>query len=109
MKKPDAKKHIRLTKIKASENPEYPTPHWNAYKCGIVNEFTSIPIDYWVEGYLINPLKVGEPAMIQRTVRNGVEVSGFMTTSEIIEINGDIFETLNSIYKIEYLEEKSAK
>jgi hypothetical protein len=104
MKKPDAKKHIRLTKIKASENPEYATPHWNSYKQGVVNKGTSIPIDYWVEGFLINPLKVGESAMIQRTVRNGVEVSGFMTTSEIIEINGDIFETLNSIYKIEYLD-----
>lgn len=103
------KQYIRLTKIKASENPEYTTPHWNAYQHGVVNKGTSIPTDYWVEGYLINPLKIGESVMIQRIIRNGEEVSGFMTTSEIIEINGDIFETLNSIYKIEYLKEKSVK
>ena len=109
MKQYVGKQYVRLTKIKASENPEYRTPEWNDYKQGIVNEFVSIPADYWVEGYLIKPIEVGEHALIDRRIRNGEEVSGFMTTSKILEINGDIFETLNSIYKIEYLEEKSAK
>ena len=59
----------RLTKIKASENPEYATPHWNAYKHGVVNKGTSIPVDYWVEGYLIRPIKVGEYAAIDRRIR----------------------------------------
>lgn len=103
------KQYVRLTKIKASKNPEYATPHWNTYKHGALNKGTSIPIDYWVEGYLVSPIKVGEYAAIDRRVRNGEEVSGFMTTSQIIEINGDIFETINSIYKIEFLEEKSTK
>lgn len=101
------KQHVRLTKIKASENPEFPTPYWNAYKHGVVNKKTSIPIDYWVEGYLVDPIKVGESAVINRTVRNGEKAYGLMCTSKILEINGDIFETLNSIYKIEYLEEES--
>lgn len=103
------KQYVRLTKIKASENPEYATPHWNAYKHGVLNKNTSIPVDYWVEGYLVRPIEVGGYAAIDRRIRNGEEVSGFMTTSQILEVNGDIFETLNSIYKIEYLEEKSAK
>jgi hypothetical protein len=98
------KQRIKLTKIKASENPEYRTPHWNGYKHGVVNKDTSIPIDYWVEGYLINLLKIGESALIERTIRNGEKVYGFMSTSKIIKINGDVFETLNSFYKIEYLD-----
>jgi hypothetical protein len=101
------KQYVRLTKIKASENPEYATPHWNAYKHGFLNKATSIPVDYWVEGYLIKPIKVGEYAAIDRRIRNGEEVSGFMTTSRILEINGDIFETLNSIYKIEYIKHEN--
>jgi hypothetical protein len=101
------KQYVRLTKIKASENPEYETPHWNAYKHGVVNKGTSIPVDYWVEGYLIRPIKVGEYAAIDRRIRNGEEVSGFMTTSQILEINGDIFQTLNSIYKIEYIKNEN--
>lgn len=103
------KKYVRLTKIKASENPEYATPHWNSYKHGVINKATSIPVDYWVEGYLVEPIKVGEYAVIERVIRNGERVSGFMTTSRILEVNGDIFETLNSIYKIEYLEEEPTK
>ena len=77
------KQYIRLTKIKASENPEYRTPEWNDYKQGIVNEFVSIPADYWVEGYLIEPIEVGGYAVVDRRIRNGEEVSGFMTTSQI--------------------------
>jgi len=101
------KQYVRLTKIKASENPEYETPQWNAYKHGVVNKGTSIPVDYWVEGYLIRPIKVGEYAAIDRRIRNGKEVFGFMTTSQILEINGDIFQTLNSIYKIEYIKDEN--
>lgn len=103
------KPYIKLTKIKASDNPEYPTPHWNAYKHGGVNKGTSIPVDYWVEGYLIKPIEVGQSVAIDRTVRNGEKISGIMVTSKIIEINGDILQTLNSIYKIEYLKQKSSK
>lgn len=103
------KTFVKLTKIKASENAEYRTPDWNDYKQGMLNEATSIPIDYWVMGYLIKPIKVGESILLERTIRNGEKISGFMSTSKVIEINGDIFETLNSIYKIEYLYENSSK
>ena len=103
------KKYIRLTKIKPAENASYPTPDWDNYEHGDLNRNSSLPVDYWVEGYLINPPKIGESVKIEREIRNGEKVYGFMVTSPVTKIDGDFFETLNSIYKIEYLKEKSAK
>jgi hypothetical protein len=100
-------KKVKISKLKAGENPEYPTSDKNNFKYGEDNEGFSLPIDYYVTGTLLYDLKVGKPAHILRENRNGVEALGVFQTSIINTIekvdNGLIFYTLNSIYRLEWL------
>jgi len=105
------KKLVKITKISASEKPEYATPNWKDYELGKINGNMSIPTDYFLEGYLLKEIKIGEPVMVERISRNGQKIGGFFTTSTVLEFSWQekmdyefgIFKTLNSIYKLEYI------
>ena len=92
---------VRITKIKSSENPEYPSKSLQDHEHGEVNHGFSLPIEYYVEGTMENPPVVGKSFTMFRSSRNGVKVSGVFTTSEVTKVTDDGFETLNSIYKIQ--------
>ncbi len=94
---------VKLTKFAVSNNPLVPTPPMEGYVCGADNGDVSLPIDYWVEGYLMDDIKVGDSIKLNRTCRNGINIPGMMLTSIVTKIEGDIIETNNSKYKLETL------
>jgi hypothetical protein len=80
----------------------------NTYAMGEINHGVSLPIDYVLEGYEINPPVVGEQYRVFRTIRNGVNMPGVFESTTCTEVFGTaeqgliLFSTLNSTYKIEY-------
>jgi hypothetical protein len=97
------KKLIRLRKIDAVKYAAYRTPSKKEYNYGNYNEGISLPIDYWVEGYLLAEPTVGKTVVVDRVSRNGEKVSGMMVTSTVTEVFEGGFKTLNSVYKIDYI------
>lgn len=95
--------YIRFTKLSAADKAKYPTAKEGEYKYGEVNKNVSPPVDYWVEGYLIRNILIGESVLIDRRVRNGVKVAGLFQSSTVKSIEGNLIKTNNSVYKIEYL------
>ena len=95
---------VKITKIDIVELPKYPTPDKKDYEAGKINEGVSIPVDYWIIGELSFPIKVNSPIIALRSERNGVKCAGLFKTSTVVKLEGDIAETFNSKYKIEYLD-----
>ena len=65
-------------------------------------EGKSIPVDYWLEGDLIYPIRVGERVQVNRTTRNGVECTGFFISSPVTLIVESTFYTANSVYDFSF-------
>ena len=63
----------------------------------------SIPIEYNLEGYLLDEIEVGKNVFIDRTKRNGVDVRGVFTTSRVTEVGENYFKTQNSLYSYKFL------
>jgi hypothetical protein len=91
---------IRLTKIAATSCPHTPSASPENYLYGSEN-LLSPPIDYWLEGFLFAPPKVGETLKVDRRIRNGVVARGFFESSPITAVDGNRVTTMNSIYFIE--------
>lgn len=107
------KKLVKITKIKAHEDAEYRTPDWNEYEVGEINKDVSLPVDYYLEGYLLEEIKIGNPVLVERISRNGEKIGGFFSTSFVREISHQenknqeggywFFKTLNSVYRMDYI------
>lgn len=67
------------------------------------NCYSSIPIEYNVEGYLLYEIEVGKNVFIDRLKRNGVDVRGVFTTSRVTEVGDKYFKTQNSLYSYKFL------
>lgn len=63
----------------------------------------SIPIDYWLTGEMLRPIKVGESVVVQRDTRNGVPMAGTFITSAVVSFDDKSFRTMNSIYEYSVL------
>lgn len=96
-------KKVKITKIGKAENALYDSALMQDYEAGKDNGDVSLPIEYYLEGYMLKPPTVGESLVVNRTSRNGIEIAGIFTTSEITEITEYGFKTSNSIYKLEYI------
>jgi len=96
---------VKITKIDKAELPKYPTPDKKDYEAGQENYGVSIPIDYWIIGELSYPIEENKSIRALRTERNGVKCAGLFHTSKVIKLEGNIAETENSKYQIEYLED----
>lgn len=96
-------KYVRLRKISAVADSEFPTPSFEEYETGKLNNNLSIPNDYWLEGWLIKEPVLGSYVVVAREIRNGVKFGGIFQSSMITQITDDGFKTLNSIYKLEYI------
>jgi len=94
-------KKIKLSKVSAVKQPVVPTPDSKDYIFGTINDNVSLPLDYWVEGYLMNEVVLGQAVLVNRTNRNGVECSGVLQTSEVTKITKKGFNTQNSVYVLE--------
>jgi len=97
------RKYVKISKLSASDNPEFPTPNFENYEAGKCNGNVSIPINYWLEGYLISEPEVGKPVVVDREVRCGVKMGGIFTSSVVTEVTDTGFKTLNSVYNLEYI------
>jgi len=97
------KKLVKITKIRASEYPEYATPNWQDYEVGKINGNMSLPIDYYLEGYLLKDIELNQSVLVERISRNGEKIGGFFSTSLVTEIFEGGFKTLNSVYKMDYI------
>lgn len=69
------------------------------------NENFSLPIEYWIEGTLINPIEVGNPVCIQRDNRNGIKIDGYFTSTNVTEVTTNQFKTQNSVYNYYFINE----
>ena len=67
------------------------------------DNYSSIPIEYNLEGILPFPIQVGESVTVQRTKRNGVEAYGVFSTSRVTEVGDNYFKTQNSVYSYKFL------
>ena len=73
------------------------------YAYGAINSDVSVPIDYWLIGWLVLPPQVGEPLRILRIVRDGIIFPGHFVSTLVMEIYGHEIHTMNSIYRLEEL------
>lgn len=96
-------KYIRLTKYAAVENPVHPSANMDTYEMGVINSSVSLPIEYWLEGYLPNLIEVGKKVLVYRRVRNGVKTDGEFISTPVKEITPEGFNTQSSKYKLEVL------
>lgn len=96
-------KKVKISKIAHLEDAIHDAPPIHDYVAGEDNGNVSLPIEYWLEGFMNEEPVVGKPLVVSRTNRNGVEIGGLFTTSTITEIIEDGFKTLNSVYRVEYI------
>ena len=104
----------KITKLKAVENPlvETAITH-DQYRDSIVSglfkindEHLSPNVDYWIVGELLTKPTVGERLQVDRWMRNGQLIRGLFTTTTITKITDDGFETQNSVYKLEEVDDE---
>lgn len=67
------------------------------------DNYSSIPIEYNVEGYLLYEIEVGKNVFVDRIKRNGEEIRGMFTTSRVTEVGDKYFKTQNSVYSYKFL------
>jgi hypothetical protein len=67
------------------------------------DNYSSIPIEYNLEGSLIYDIEVGESVIVERSKRNGVEAYGVFSTSRVTEVGDNYFKTQNSVYSYKLL------
>lgn len=96
--------YIILQKVAAAESPLARTPLAEEFVPGGINIGVSVPIDYEVQGVLMEDVTVGCCLSLFRTHRNGVQSEGVMSTSPIVSIDTDgeymRISTANSIYHL---------
>lgn len=100
---------VRLTKLAAVSSPSCPTPEAASYKPGQYNGPVSLPVSYTTEGYLAGPVKVGQPVVLDRHVRNGLSSLGVMQTTPVKALTADGFVTENSRYLLEVISQFSSE
>lgn len=74
---------VRLTKLRASQNPVEPPGNWGEFKLGQPTNTTSLPLDYTLTGVLLVPPRIGGKVKVLRTTRNGIEVPGVFGSTEV--------------------------
>ena len=67
------------------------------------DNYSSIPIEYNLEGVLSYDIEVGKSVVVGRTKRNGVEAYGVFSTSTVTEVGDKYFKTRNSLYLYKFL------
>lgn len=101
MTSPPPLKFVRLTKLSAADSPAYESGDWSSYAIGSANSGRSLPVAYYLEGWLVSDVTVGRPVEILRRARNGVKRLGVFISSDVTAILPDNrFSTLNSIYSM---------
>ena len=96
--------YVRVEKIFVSDQPVAATGCSATYRYGEGCPGVSLPVGYGLEGWLVGKLVVGNPAIIFRQVRNGVETLGFFTSTPVTEVRSENeFCTRNSVYRLTHI------
>ena len=91
---------VDVRKCAQSANPLSPACAWEEWNAGGIND-GSLPMQYFLRGFLLAPVEFGLPLRILRIHRNDVDTLGIFTSTDICEIkDGQTVETFNSIYRI---------
>lgn len=96
-------RRIVIKKLDIAANPHL-TAKMEDYTPGKNLGLTSVPINYEIEGYLIDPMLLGNVVRVHRFRRNNVAAEGLFETTPVTELTNSTFKTANSIYKYEYLQ-----
>jgi hypothetical protein len=91
--------YVRLIKLRSTPSGVVACP-MPLYAPGAWDGVMSLPIHYWMEGYLLCDLVKRNQILINRYVRNGVIARGFVQTTRICSVKEDEVETYNSIYRV---------
>lgn len=95
---------VLIRKLSAAANPDVSTPNAADYTPGIDNGFVSLPVEYEIEGKLIQDIVAGESIRALRYKRNGIPVLGVFESSPVTSIENkedrDLVATANSIYEV---------
>ena len=99
---------VRVTKLGEISNAPYKAGDFSSYKIGEENQNESLPIDYYVVGYMTEFPEIGKSFSMDRYIRNGFHALGTLTTSPVLStqnLGQEImyFATANSVYKVEEL------
>lgn len=97
-------KHIYIEKL-AEVKGGLPARNMDEHIMGKPNydNYSSIPIEYNLEGVLSYDIEVGKSVVVGRTKRNGVEAYGVFSTSRVTEVGNNYFKTQNSVYSYKFL------
>ena len=98
---------VELTKLRATPGAEVQPGNWNTYECGAENNGASLPVDYVLTGFLLEPVQLGKTVRILRTTRNGVSLIGRFESTVVVQISDEGFWTRNSIYRLRRLNGES--
>jgi hypothetical protein len=90
---------VRVVKLSACNDPLSPSSSWEDWKIGELND-GSLPVDYELQGSLIEPMEAGKSILVLRTHRNGVRADGLFQSTPVREFKNGAAITLNSIYLI---------
>ena len=92
-------KYVRIQKTGTHVNAQFDPGHPGSWLYGIANKNHSLPLNYWLEGWLVRPLAVGQKVFVLRCVRNGIVCPGRFVSTPVTAIhNAQEFATLNSVY-----------
>jgi hypothetical protein len=91
---------VRLSKIGRAPGGAEPCPI-QYYSSGIFAGIMSMPINYVMDGYLMESPQTKGVIRLRRYVRNGVVRRGMFRSSTIRSINSDLIETQNSVWRVQ--------
>jgi hypothetical protein len=89
--------YVRIEKLRATPYglPACPLP---LYFPGAWAGHLSLPVDYWLEGYLLRDVAPGDVIDLDRRVRHGLAVRGRFVSSRICSCSNAEIATVNSVY-----------
>lgn len=99
-------KTVRITKLNDANNAEYPSIPMEQFIPGQDNGNVSMPVNYWLEGILVEDIKVDHSVVVNRTSRMGVKCAGYFVSSPVVELTDTGFVTHNSVYRVEYIDDE---
>tara|TARA_R110000803_G_scaffold175085_1_gene237635 strand:- start:424 stop:723 length:300 start_codon:yes stop_codon:yes gene_type:complete len=92
---------VRLTKVSHHSDEVYTNEQANIHQDG--NRQFGVPKGYDLEGEILIDFAIGESMQVLRFKRNGVEMLGHFTSSEVIDITETQIMTVSSVYNITIL------
>lgn len=98
---PDESPHVIIRKIGTSRAPDAPAAAPGQLDQEASNPTHSLPIDYEMEGHLLEPIAIGRTIRLRRFRRNDVLADGLFESSEVVAIREPFVETRNSIYRVD--------